>query len=471
MDAQKLLDEKRHEHQQGVRCLAEAEGSGGAHAKQKLEEANRHFDRCDEITRALDSYDRARRLSEKVGASHDERIGQIGKDLERGRLNIGGDVDEPTHEQVKARHALILRQLAHGVSALTRAEQDLAAEKFPAEKLFYKLIAVGEKRMRTGELERMDAWEKRRTPAPPDDWRERGTDAFQNLAADADGGYTVPTLTESRILEKLALYGPMMREDLTDRYATPTGADLVIPVDVGSASAKATIVAEGAEIDTTKIAFDSRTLKAYKYVVARALTHELLQDTIANVEGHLVARFSSAFGRGINEHFTNGDGASKPKGITSGANVYEGPANNAFPGADDLIEAVYDIDSAYLVPGQVSWQMNRATKKAVRLLKSPGVGGDGYLWEPSFKAGEPDMLLGHPVYENEQLAAAVGGGVNFAVFGNTVLGYLTRRSGSMRMRRLEEVAALRDQVVVMGLDRWDGQLAVDEAFTVLKSKA
>jgi HK97 family phage major capsid protein len=59
---------------------------------------------------------------------------------------------------------------------------------------------------------------------------------------------------------------------------------------------------------------------------------------------------------------------------------------------DPLIDLFYTVNARYRA-GAV-WAMNSLTAGAVRKIKNAQ--GD-YIWQPSSIAGQPDMLLGHPV--------------------------------------------------------------------------
>jgi HK97 family phage major capsid protein len=62
--------------------------------------------------------------------------------------------------------------------------------------------------------------------------------------------------------------------------------------------------------------------------------------------------------------------------------------------AEALITLMYALPAMYRNAG--TWAMNGSTLAAIRKLKD----GDGrFLWQPSYQAGQPEMILGRPVVE------------------------------------------------------------------------
>ena len=55
--------------------------------------------------------------------------------------------------------------------------------------------------------------------------------------------------------------------------------------------------------------------------------------------------------------------------------------------------------------------MNDSTVKAIRKLKN---GNGDYLWQPSLTAGQPDTLLGRPVYTSSYMPAIAAGKAAYA---------------------------------------------------------
>jgi len=87
---------------------------------------------------------------------------------------------------------------------------------------------------------------------------------------------------------------------------------------------------------------------------------------------------------------------------TDHLSLYQLPIDPGTPffGLDDLIDLVYARAVPYRMAGSFVMATN-AVSKARKLKDSDGQ----YLWQPSNQAGEPDRLLGYPVFEDPYLAA------------------------------------------------------------------
>jgi HK97 family phage major capsid protein len=132
----------------------------------------------------------------------------------------------------------------------------------------------------------------------------------------------------------------------------------------------------------------------------------------------------------------NGNGTNKPTGMTNGAPVatddhasplrsavvYEYVPVSSSPqalGADDLITLAYQINRRYRPNARFA--MNTATQAAVRKLKDTT---NQYLWQPSLQVGQPDMLLGYPVFTWEDLSDPTTADGYPVAFGDFNKGYL-----------------------------------------------
>jgi HK97 family phage major capsid protein len=100
---------------------------------------------------------------------------------------------------------------------------------------------------------------------------------------------------------------------------------------------------------------------------------------------------------------TTGDGSSKPTGIVNSSTAGKTGSTSvsgAFTG-DNLIDLRYSVGSAYTSQPGVGWMMNNTAMAAARKLK--GSTNDHYLFAPGMN-GDPDSLLGFPVYLNDSMA-------------------------------------------------------------------
>jgi HK97 family phage major capsid protein len=78
---------------------------------------------------------------------------------------------------------------------------------------------------------------------------------------------------------------------------------------------------------------------------------------------------------------------------------------------------MYALPAAYRARG--SWLMNGGTLATLRTLKD---GQGNYLWQPSYQAGQPEMILGRPVLEAVDMPD-VADGTFPIIFGDIATGY------------------------------------------------
>ena len=78
---------------------------------------------------------------------------------------------------------------------------------------------------------------------------------------------------------------------------------------------------------------------------------------------------------------------------------------------DEVIDLVYKLKRQYRT--NAAFVTSDSTLAAIRKLKND----NGYLWQPALSAGEPDRLLGYPVYTS-QFVPAIAAGQPVIAFGD-----------------------------------------------------
>ncbi len=168
----------------------------------------------------------------------------------------------------------------------------------------------------------------------------------------------------------------------------------------------------------TKDSFGFTDIPVHKLSARVAWTIEQEQDSAYDLEAEIMSSIREQFDKSLGAAFISGNGVGKPQGMVG--NVQSLGAGGATLTADMLINLQYSIKSFYR--GRASWMANRATIREIRQLAVvAGTSVLSYLWEPSFQAGEPSLLLGSPVYEAPDLVAPDAAGT-FAT-GNAALLY------------------------------------------------
>ena len=96
---------------------------------------------------------------------------------------------------------------------------------------------------------------------------------------------------------------------------------------------------------------------------------------------------------------------------------------------------------------------------------------DQYIWQPSMRDGQPDTLLGAPVYMSEYAPNTYTGGNYAAVYGDFKTGYWICDSDGLFVQILTEIYAINNQNGYLVEYFGDGAPVVGEAFSRLKIKA
>ena len=133
--------------------------------------------------------------------------------------------------------------------------------------------------------------------------------------------------------------------------------------------------------------------------------------------------------------------------------------------ADDIVNLVYKLKRPYRK--NAAFIMNDAAIAAIRKLKDMN---QAYMWQPSYSdGGEPDRLLGYPIYTS-QFAPALEAGKAVIAFGDFSYYQIADR-GTRSLYQLKELYMENDMTGFLMLERVDGALLLPEAVRVLKMKA
>ena len=270
---------------------------------------------------------------------------------------------------------------------------------------------------------------------------------------DADGGYLVPEEYDKRLIDVLE------EENILRALGTKLTTAGDHKINVAATKPAASWIEEGQELTWGDSTFSQILLDAHKLHVAIKVTEELLYDNAFGLENYIITQFGKALANAEEDAFLNGDGKGKPTGIfakTGGGNVTAEVA--AFTG-DELINLVYTLKRPYRK--KAAFIMNDKNLAVLRKLKDAN---DQYLWQPSLKEGEPERLLGYPVYTS---AYAPADAIAFGDFSYYNIG----DRGSRSFKKLTELFAGNDMVGFVAKERVDGKLILPEAVQILKLKA
>jgi len=277
---------------------------------------------------------------------------------------------------------------------------------------------------------------------------------------DTQGGYLVPEEFEARLIEA-ATERNIMR---TLGTVITTGNDRKIPV--ASSKGSSSWVEEEGEIPESDDTFGQITLSAYKLATAIKISDELLNDSVFNLESYIAKSLGERIAEKEDEAFLVGNGTGKPTGIfnaTGGGQVAVTTASATAITLDEVLDLFYSLKSAYR-PNS-AFLLNEASLKAIRKLKdSTGQ----YLWSPSVKDGEPDVILGRP-YHTSFFVPTIASGAKTIAFGDFSFYWIADREGRT-FKRLDELYARNGQVGFMAYQRVDGKLILPESVKILQQK-
>jgi len=285
--------------------------------------------------------------------------------------------------------------------------------------------------------------------------------AFERRALEAgtnsEGGYLVPEMwAASMVVAKASVN--VMRQ-LSNVVTTTTGT--LNLAAVASFSGSASWTAEEASISESDDAFSTVQFTAYKAATLVKVSDELLADNAFDLEGYLSSEFGRRIGKLEEAAFVDGDASSKPKGVIYNSGVGVTAASATAVTAAELIELYHALGSEYRA--SASWIMHDDTALLIRKLVD---GNSQYLWQPGLQAGQPDVLLGRPVYTTSGCPQPTTA-KKAIVFGDMSYYWIVDRAG-MSVQRLNELYAANGQVGFLASSRTDGELTVAAASKVLQ---
>lgn len=305
--------------------------------------------------------------------------------------------------------------------------------------------------------------ENEKTGRASDEYRDAMISAmrsnFRNVSnvlqegVDADGGYLVPEEYDRRLIDVLD------GENIMRGLATTITTAGQHKINIATTKPAAAWIEEGGALTFGDATFDQIYLDAYKLHVAIKVTEELLYDNAFGLENYIITQFGKALANAEEDAFLNGDGKGKPTGIfdkTKGGQI-AGTLTAAIK-SDDLIDLVYGLKRPYRK--SASFIMNDATLASLRKLKD---NNGAYIWQPSYKEGEPDRVLGYTVHTSSFAPT------NAIAFGDYSY-YNIGDRGSRSFGELRELFAGNGMIGFLAKERVDGKLVLPEAVKVLKLK-
>ena len=275
----------------------------------------------------------------------------------------------------------------------------------------------------------------------------------------AEGGYTVPAEIAAMVIEKLKAFGGM--REVATILTTASGGALNFPTSDGTGEI-GEIVGENAAAAAGDITFGTIGLPVFKYSSKKiALPVELIQDSAIDVIGFVINRLATRIARIQNTHFTVGGGTTVPDGIVPKSAIGKtGTTGQTLTVVyDDLVDLKHSVNRAYRA--NAKYMMNDLSVAVVSKLKDTA---GRPIWVPAITENAPDMLNGHPLVVNDDVAAMAANAKSI-VFGDLSQYTIRDVSNSTSIRRFDDSAfALNGQVGFCGWTRSGGNL-LDTAAT------
>lgn len=233
------------------------------------------------------------------------------------------------------------------------------------------------------------------------------------IGSDILGGHGVPEEV-SRQIEDLMLRSSDILQVLNLKTVGTSDYKELLSINSTSSAWAAELGTRSQQTDPNLRQVAPTMGELYTYLFA---SNEALEDIFFDVEAWFIRTAAESAAKALDLAVWSGDGSSKPTGMINGAPVVTAdtasplraaavyqyiPTDSASPqalGGDDLLDLVYALNRSYRRNAQFGCNQN--TQAAIRKLKD---GNNQYLWQPSYQMGQPDMLLGYPVFTYEDMA-------------------------------------------------------------------
>lgn len=293
--------------------------------------------------------------------------------------------------------------------------------------------------------------------------------AALNIGTGANGGFTVPLEFYRQLIVSERFFGVMRQ--LSRTIVTADAGDVTIPKVDDANRAAAAWTAEAAAFTESEDQFLKTTLQQFKAGTIAKISDELIHDSAFDILAFVAESAGQAIGILSNTAFVTGASGSTttPEGLFTKATIgFTMPTGNAtsITSPDYLMEAYHAVRPAYRPRGV--WMFSDTIIKQIRQLKASTSGT--YIWQPSLAVGDPDTILGRPVYADPDVAVpaanALCGG-----FGDVSSAYWIRDVQDITAKVLNELYAANGQVGVRVHRRTDGDIVDTLAFKTLKNSA
>ena len=221
--------------------------------------------------------------------------------------------------------------------------------------------------------------------------------------------------------------------------------------------------------EDSSMSFGKRELMPNALAKRIKVSNKLLNNSARNIGELIAQRLGYKFGIAQEKAFLLGSGANQPLGIfvphNAGLPVSRDVSNGNTATDltfDGLIAAKYSLKSMH--QKKARWAFHRNGIERIAKIKD----ADGqYIWQPSKKEGDPDMLLGLPIDMSEYVPNTFTSGKYVGVLANWDC-YAIAESQDLQIQVLKELYAESNQTGYIGRMEVDGMPVLAEGFARVK---
>jgi len=218
--------------------------------------------------------------------------------------------------------------------------------------------------------------------------------------------------------------------------------------------------------ETAGLKYGAETSTPHKLYAWVEVSKEDLEDSDFNLEQEIIQEAQEQFDVAEGTAFISGNTKLQPEGMLVNTDVGETKSGDAATlKGDGLINLAYAIKTGYA--RNALFLMRRDTVRVIRLLKD---GQGNYLWQASYREGQPETLLGRRIIECPDVPAVAADAYPI-IFGDIRRAYQIVDRRGLTVERLVELKAATDVVVFKVTKRVDGMVVLAEALQKQKVAA
>lgn len=272
------------------------------------------------------------------------------------------------------------------------------------------------------------------------------------------GGYLVPTLYSNQLV------GSLMEDSIVRRAganAFPVAGTNSFRVATITRSGSAPIAAELSAATQTEPTFGEITFTAYAYRAEYRASREQVLDSRFPLDSILMQNAAWQFTQSENAHLGAGTGTGQPQGVVRATTAVSAGSSLDLLDSDAVIDLYHALPYQYRA--NAVWFANDQVIRQIRRLRENGASGN-YLWQPGLQAGQPDTLLGRPIYPLNTMPSA-GSTANVLVICDPRFYWIADfNTGGTEFQILNERYADIGAVGWWFWRRFDGRIMISDAF-------